>query len=332
MTEPANEQPGNGLRRVLEASAIETEHQMARLRVGIGVLAIAISPYLVAMELLELQLEPLPYLAFILGYLIYALVYLFWAPYRRFRLVTAARMAVLIDYAAVTVVLLNSGGLESPFWALWATVALTYVIRFRFGLREGVITALLFIATVELCRRIVPGTSLSMLAVLVGVGFSLVVLIAGGLLMVRSEREAIRKARTAEYETIHRLVNTIQHAVNNPLAVISGNLQLLKRHQVGEKEQQYIAAAQEALQGIESAINRLHELEEERLVVGEGPLSQYSLENWYELRSDPLPEPGAVPGPPPYPGAGSETDRGTESTGSSPTDSLPDDQGNAEST
>jgi signal transduction histidine kinase len=330
--ESTNVPPDTGLRRVLEASAIETEHQMARLRVGIGVLAIAISPYLVAMELLDLRMAPLPYLAFILGYLIYALLYFFWAPYRRFRLVTVARTAVLIDYAAVTVVLFNSGGLESPFWALWATVALTYVIRFRFGLREGIVMALLFLATVELCRRIDPETTLSILAVLVGVGFSLVVLIAGGILMVRSEREAVRKARTAEYETIHRLVNTIQHAVNNPLAVISGNLQLLKRHQTGEKEQQYISAALEALQGIESAVNRLHELEEERLVVGEGPLSQYSLENWYELRSEPPVEPGSVPGPPAYPGAGSETDRGTESAGSSPTDSLPDDQGNANTT
>ncbi len=281
--EPEYEFQEESLERFLEASTVETEHTMARLRVGIGVLAIAISPYLVSMDLLELIFRPIPYLFFILGYLLYALGYYFWAPYRHFRLVAATRCSTFIDYAAVTVVLLNSGGLESPFWALWATVALTYVIRFRFGLREGIVTALLFLGTVELCNQVIPATELPVLTLLVGVGFSLLILIAGGLLMVRSERAAIRKALTAEYETIHRIVNTVQHSVNNPLAVISGNLQLLKRYQTGEKEKEWIDAAEEALTGIVVAVDKLRDLEDERLLVGYGPLKQYSVEAWYEL-------------------------------------------------
>ncbi len=267
----------------LQTGAIETEQKMARLRVGIGVLAIAISPYLVTMKLLEPVMDSLLYLGFILAYLIYALTYYMWAPYRRFSLVLAARVSTVIDFAAVTVVLVNSGGLDSPFWALWATVALTYVIRFHFGTREGIVTALLFLGTVELCRLVIPTTGENIPVVLVGVGFSLIVLIAGGLLLVHSEREAVRRALTVENEAIHRIVNTVQHAVNNPLAIVSGNLQLLKRRQTGEKEQEWIGAAEEALTSIGDALGQLRELEDQRLTVGRGPLRQYSLDRWYDL-------------------------------------------------
>lgn len=227
---------------------------------------------------LPLIMPPIIYLGIILIYLFFSLIYYYWAPFKRYNVLVAARIATLLDLIAVTVVLLNSGGLDSPFWALWATVSLIYVIRFPFRWIEGIITAALFLITVEMIRSLVPTLSTAIPVTLIGVGLSLVVLIGSGLILVSSERSAIRKGITAERETIRRIVNTVHHEVNNPLTVLSGNLQLLKRAEFSEKEESWLNAMDEAIARIEDAVSQLRELEEERIISGEGLLERYPIQ------------------------------------------------------
>lgn len=260
------------------AAAVETEERIARLHVVIGILGCVFSVYLVTGRMLPLVMSGGLYLGILFFFLIYATVYLVWKPYRRYRLPMVAGIITLLDLGIATVIVVNTGGLVSTFWGLWAAAALSYVIRFRYGLREGMVTAILFLGTVELVRSSVPVTVMPPTGIFVGLGFSLFGILGIGRILVNSERRAIRNGMTTECETIHRIVNTVQHEVNNPLAVASGNLQLLRRSITAEEYHAWVEKIEEALIRISAAVERLRELEEDRVVAGDGITERYSVE------------------------------------------------------
>jgi|GEM_PF-4753818 len=70
-------------------------------------------------------------------FLTYTVVYRLWRPYRRYNLTWSARVVVFMDYCVALVLIINNGGLQSPYWALMALVALEYTLRFGYTLHSA---------------------------------------------------------------------------------------------------------------------------------------------------------------------------------------------------
>lgn len=261
----------------LRKSAIATEQKIAALHVLIGITGCVMSVFLVVFDMLPLIMPAWLYLGILFSFLLYAIIYSWWAPYRRYLLALSAGMITLLDLLIATVIILNTGGLVSPFWGLWAAAALSYVIRFHYGWKEITATLALFLVTVLFVESAAPPILIPAHSTIVGLGFSLLGILGIGRILVNSERKAIRKGLAAEDETIHRIVNTVQHEVNNPLTIATGNLELLRLQESGES----IAGLdkiEEALKRIGTAVSQLRELELDRSISGEGLLERFPLQ------------------------------------------------------
>ena len=265
---------------LMGASTLATEHRLAQLHVLIGIFGCTISYFLVAADMLPLIMPGWLYLSGLFFFLIYAVIYLAWSPYRKYDLRVTAGILTILDMATATLIILNTGGLLSTFWGLWAAVVLAFIIRFQFSWRNGVIVFLLFCLTMLAAALSMPevsGLGISLHGAIVGIAFSLMAIILTGYILVHREREAIRLGMKLESEAIHRLVNTVQHEVNNPLTVASGNLMLLHGDSSKEDRDAKLQKIEIALERIGMAIEQLRELEEERIVSGIGVVERYPL-------------------------------------------------------
>jgi len=265
----------------LKKSAIATEQKIANLHVLIGVIGLPISILMVVRDMLPLIVTGEFYLGVLFIFVVYAFVYKLWAPYRRYPLVVTAGILTVLDLIVASFIALNSGGLTSANWGLWAAVALSYVIRFRYGWKEITITFILFIITQTVVHNLAPNENFPLYLALVGFGFSLMAILGIGRILTHIERKAILDGIATEDETIHRIVNTVQHEVNNPLTIATGNLELLKLQESGES----IAGLdkiEEALKRIGKAVSQLRELEFDRSISGEGLLERFPLQEEQE--------------------------------------------------
>ncbi|MFC1628228.1 histidine kinase dimerization/phospho-acceptor domain-containing protein [Gemmatimonadota bacterium] len=261
----------------LRESALETEKKIADLHVLIGVVGVPVTVAQVAHGLLPLIMSGAVYIGIMCTFLLYATIYRQWAPWRRYPLILTAGVITILDLMLASIIILNTGGLASPFWGLWAAVTLSYVIRFRFRWQEAVTTAGLFLLTIWIVWQLAPVQVVSVLTSIIGFAFSLMGILGIGRILVSSERRAINNGMAAEEETIHRIVNTVQHEVNNPLTIATGNLELL-RQQDSECSPAGLDKIEAALERIGRAVSQLRELEQDRLVSGEGPLERFPLQ------------------------------------------------------
>lgn len=265
----------------LRESAITTEQKIAKLHVLIGVTGFTMSFFLVMFEMIPLVMSGALYLGILFLFLLYAIVYSRWAPYRRYKLALTAGVITILDLLVATVIILNTGGLASSFWGLWAAVALSYVIRFHYGWKEITVTLVLFLVTLKIVHMLAPMEGFPLHSAAIGFGFSLLGILGIGCILMNSERQAIRNGLAVEDETIHRIINTVQHEVNNPLTIATGNLELLKLQESGES----IAGLdkiEEALKRIGNAVSQLRELEFDRSISGEGLLERFPLQEKQE--------------------------------------------------
>ena len=122
-----------------------------------------------------------------------------------------------------------------------------------------------------------PDPEISMHGAIVGIAFSLMAIILTGYILVHREREAIRLGMKQESEAIRRLVNTVQHEVNNPLTVASVYLTLLQDDSPDEDLDSKLEKIETALEQIGTAIEQLRELEKVRIVSGAGLIERYPL-------------------------------------------------------
>ena len=267
----------NRLTPYLRVSAITTEHRIADLHVLIGIVGCIVSIPMVVFNFLPLIIPGALYLGAMFLFLLYAIIYRRWAPYLKYPLAISAGTITILDLLVATVIIVNTGGLESANWGLWMAAALSYVIRFRFGWREIAVTLVLFLLTFGVVRGLAPASNLPWQSVIVGWGFSLIGILGIGRIMVNSERRAIRNGMATEEETIHRIVNTVQHEVNNPLTVATGNLEMLRLHESGDHTAG-LDKIEEALSRIARAVSQLRVLEHDRSVSGDGPLERFPLQ------------------------------------------------------
>lgn len=259
------------------ASRLETEHRLARLHVLIGILGFTISYFMVAGNMLPLIMPGWLYLFGLFFFLIYAVIYLVWSPYRKYDIRVTAGILTILDLATATLIILNTGGLLSTFWGLWAAVVLTFIIRFQFSWKNRIAVFLLLCLTVLVAALSMSDQVISVHGAIVGIVFSLMAIILTGHILVHRELEAIKLGMKHENEAIHRLVNTVQHEVNNPLTVASGNLMLLNADSSEEERDSKLEMIGIALEQIKKAIEQLRELEEVRIVSGIGLVERYPL-------------------------------------------------------
>ncbi len=266
----------------LRESAIETEQKIANLHVLIGITGFVVSFFLVIFEILPLVMSGTLYLGILFFFLLCATIYSRWAPYRRYQLSLTAGVITILDLLVATVIVLNTGGLASSFWGLWAAAALSYVIRFRYRWQEMAATVVLFLMTIWMVGRFAPVQIVSIHSTIVGFGFSLIGILGIGRILVNSERQAIRNGMATEDETIHRIINTVQHEVNNPLTIATGNLELLKQQDSGASIVG-LDKIEEALSRIGKAVSQLRELEFDRSISGKGLLERFPLQEEQEV-------------------------------------------------
>ncbi len=265
----------------LRESASETEQRIANLHVLIGITGCVMSVLLVMFDMLPLIMPAWLYLGILFSFLLCATIYSRWAPYRKYQLSLTAGVITILDLLVATVIVLNTGGLASSFWGLWAAATLSYVIRFRYRWQEVAATVVLFLMTILIVGRFAPVQIVTIQSTIVGFGFSLIGILGIGRILVNSERQAIRNGMAAEDETIHRIINTVQHEVNNPLTIATGNLELLKQQDSGASIVG-LDKIEEALSRIGKAVSQLRELEHDRLVSGEGLLERFPLQEEQE--------------------------------------------------
>jgi len=260
----------------LREQAFETEEQVARIRMWVAVWALPTGSYLAFARHLPLLVSPWLYAGVLAGLLVYARVYQARRLYRRFDLHSAARWVFLLDLVVVLFVVMNTGGLRGPYWGVVAVLLLVYVMRFGFDWMEAVFTIVIvggIIVAVYLLDPVPTGTLVN--AVL-GIALSLILITLVGHILLKRERRALEEVFTAEIRSISRIVNTVQHEVNNPLAIASGTMELLRTRQQGKEEEPYMERIEEALERIQHAVSRLRTLDEVPEVTGEGSLERYA--------------------------------------------------------
>lgn len=268
---------GNGRRPPHPPTGIvdETECWVARLRVVVGVVAGVAGPAMALTGHLPLVMPTGVVLAVLLFLPVYAVVYRWWAPWRRWGIRVAARVATILDLTTVVVIIPNSGGLASPYWGVGAGIVLIYIMRFGYSRRGLIVTLVVLPGTAVLSQWLAPLPAATVTGTLVGIFLSFGIIVWAGITLVRRERMHLARAIEAEHRTISRIVNTVQHEVNNPLAVASGNMELLRSRGSGVEETPYVDRIEAALVRIGEAVSRLRELEEHRDLSGEGHLARY---------------------------------------------------------
>jgi signal transduction histidine kinase len=262
----------------LRMTALRTERQIARLRIFGGIVAIMTGIPGTLTGTLPLVFPGWLFLSAEAFLLAYAVVYALWEPYRNLPLLVCTRVVTLLDLAMAVVFVLNLGGIRSPFWSIFPAIALFYAIRFGSTRLETVTGATVLLGTAFLAHQLEPGASPAF-SVIVALGMTAITLIVvqGGLILTRREHQALKWAFNAEYRVIARMVNTVQHEVNNPLAVASGNLELIRQQRLLERESQYIERIEDALKRINDAVGQMRTLAEEPSVSGQGPLERYAV-------------------------------------------------------
>jgi signal transduction histidine kinase len=278
--------PGAALAPYLRKGAEETERWVARIRVVVALVAAVAGPWMALTGRFPL-VSPVPLVVaveFLL--LVYAVVYRVWEPWRRHGLRVTARVASLLDLAVVAFIIPNSGGLASPYWGVGAGIVLIYIMRFAFTAVELVLIGLVFSAVGVVAQLLAPLPAPLVSNAVIGIILSLLVVIWAGITLVRRERAVIERELESEHRTITRLINTVQHEVNNPLAIASGNIELLKYRRT-DLPAPYVDRIEDALDRIGNAVSRLRELEAERGVSGEGAMERFTRMGEGEVPPDP---------------------------------------------
>lgn len=257
-------------------SALATEQRVAELRVIAAIFTFTYAAFKFLGGTQIYLTPPWFHAGTVIFFLTYTVVYRLWRPYRRHNLTWSARVVVFMDYCVALVLIINNGGLLSPYWALLALVAMEYTLRFGYTAVELAIGAVVFFGAVTLTNRLDPAPLQIFLNVALGVGMILFLIIQLGLILINREREAIRATFEAELDAITRMVNTIQHEVNNPLTAAKSYLMLIRREGLPEPFSSHGDRVDEALDRIASVVNRLQQLREKRLIHGIGNLDIYT--------------------------------------------------------
>jgi signal transduction histidine kinase len=260
------------------ASALKTERQIARLRIFGAVVALGTGIPGILTGVLPIVFPGWLFLSAEAFLLIYAVVYAVWEPYRKFALLTCTRAVTILDLGMSAVFVLNLGGVRSPFWAIFPTVALFYTIRFGSTRLETLTATAFLLGTAVLAHQLEPGASLAFTAIVtLGIGAIMLIVAQGGMILTRREHQALKRAFNAEYRVMARMVNTVQHEVNNPLAVATGNLELIRKQNLLKREARYIDRIEEALRRIDDAVGQMRQIADDPSVSGRGSLERYTV-------------------------------------------------------
>ncbi|MFO7768858.1 MAG: histidine kinase dimerization/phospho-acceptor domain-containing protein [bacterium] len=266
---------GRAAAAYLREQALETEERVARIRVWVAVWAFPTGSYLAFAGQLPLLTSPWLYVGVLAGLLVYALVYRARRIHRRFDLHSAVRWVSLLDLVVVLFVVMNTGGLRGPYWGVVGVLLLLYVMRFGFDWMEAVGTVAIVGGTIATSYVLDPVPIGTLVNAVFGIALSLVLITLVGYILLERERRAVEEAFAAEIRSISRIVNTVQHEVNNPLAIASGNMELLRNRREGMGEGPYLERIEGALERIQHAVGRLRDLDEVPEVEGEGLLERY---------------------------------------------------------
>lgn len=248
----------------LRESALIIEQRIADLRVIAAVFTFIYASIKYFTWAQTYLTPPWVYAGTVVCLLVYAVTYRLWQPYRKYSLIWSTRTVIFLDFCVALVLIINNGALLSPYWALMGLVALEYTLRFGYILTEFVIAAILFFIGTAITSQHEPATLVAFLNVALGVGVIIYLIVQLGNVLVSREREAIRTAYETELEAITRIVNTVQHEVNNPLAAAKGNMMLARKKGIPEPFIDVCTQVEEALDKIGSVVDRLKELEEKR--------------------------------------------------------------------
>ncbi len=270
----------------LRESALAIEQRIADLRVIAAVFTFIyasvkyfiVNPSVIAASSEQIYLTPIwVYAGMVICFLVYAVLYRIWQPYRKYSLIWSTRTVIFLDFCVALVLIINNGALLSPYWALMALVALEYTLRFGYILTEFVIGTFLFFVGIAITGQLEPANLTAFLNVALGVGMIIYLIIQLGMVLISREREAIRTAYETELVAITRIVNTVQPEVNNPLAAAKGNMMLAHKKGIPEPLVTYFNQVNDALDSIGSVVNRLTELEEKRTLKGVADIELYTL-------------------------------------------------------
>jgi signal transduction histidine kinase len=248
----------------LRESALTIEQRIADLRLIAAVFTFVFASIKYFSHAQEYLTADWVYTGTVICFLVYAVGYRIWEPYLKYSLIWSTRTVIFMDFCVALVLIINNGALLSPYWALLVLVALEYTLRFGYLLIEFAFGAFLFFVGVAISSLLDPANRIAFLNVALGVGMIIYLIIQLGMVLVSREREAIRTAYETELAAITRIVNTVQHEVNNPLAAAKGNMMLAHKKGIPEPLVTYFNQVNDALDSISSVVNRLDELEEKR--------------------------------------------------------------------
>jgi signal transduction histidine kinase len=278
--------PGTILAPYLLKGAENTEMWVARVRVLVALVAVTAGPWMALTGRLPLVSPPALVVTLFVLLFVYALVYRVWEPWRRPGQRYITRMVSMFDLAVVAFIIPNSGGLASPYWGVGAGVVLIFIMRFPITVVEQVLIGLVFVVDGVVAQMLVPLPAPLVLNAVIGILLGMMVVIWAGVMLVRRERAVIEQELETEHRTITRIINTVQHEVNNPLAIASGNVELLK-HRSTDRPAPYVDRIEGALDRIGEAVSRLRELEEDRGLSGEGMTERFTRKEAAEEPPDP---------------------------------------------
>ena len=264
---------------------------MARLRVaGNFVWCLVIVPLAYA-GILPLRVSRGAFVAVAVGFLVYAILYLVARPWVRMGVRAAARFSTLMDLGSVLFYIVNTNGLTSPMWMGVPLILLAYTMRFGYSATDLVIWAGSFAVMAVVSSAVVPNdagiATVTLTATLIISGFT----IALTQMMVRQEREAYRRALGAENRAMDLMIQTLQHDVNNPLAILSGNIELLEHNSNLPADAPYLLRIRSALRRISHALTRIEDLKHDPALWSNEDIGTYIAGRADLTRSDDFEEP-----------------------------------------
>ena len=254
---------------------IDTERHLAQVRSAIAICTFPLGTWLTFSNALPLLMPAFGLIVLLAILLVYAVGYLLLAPWERYDLHRSARGVALLDQGVVVVVILNTGGLLSLYWGVAAGVLLLYIIRFGLSRGEMAVVLVVAVALMVLAGTLYPLPIHQGVAAMLGILLTIVLVMVGGNLLVSRERKAIEQAFSADQRAIARIVNTVQHEVNNPLAIAAGNMEMMRLLGRGEDDANRIERIETALGRIKTAVSQLRELETRTALEGEGVLERF---------------------------------------------------------
>ena len=258
----------------LEKASRELEQRFAMLRmtgVSVGVTAgILLTLY----DLLPLVFSRWVMLSLLIAFALFAHLYHWARPYEQRSLRGAASAATGLDLLFVCLLILNTGGMGSLVWTAVPLVAMAYVLRFGLRWKEAALGAVLIISAAILSQLFAPiprgQAVLASTAILVVIAMTLNLASAS----TRRFQKAARVALAREDRAMDLLVNALEHEVNNPLAILHGNVEILRQRGVLEEGDDHLVRIQAALDRISASVQRLKELKRDPRLreVGTGEL------------------------------------------------------------